>query len=135
MTLLVDTGGVYAYYDRDDGWHEPVIEVLSSERGPLMLPVVVIPEVDHLLGARIGMEARHAFYLDLVDRAFHVVDLDLSRYGRVLELNRRFADLDLGFVDAAVAATAEQLGLERLVTTDRRHFPAIAGEVALQLLP
>ena len=51
------------------------------------------------------------------------------------ELNRRFADLDLGFVDAAVMATSELLGVRRIATIDRRHFEPLAAAFSLQLLP
>lgn len=135
MTLLLDSGVVYAYYDADDRWHDPVRELLDDEGGPLVVPAVVIPEVDHLLGVRIGHAAQVALYEDLVAGVYLTVDLEADRYARVLDLNRRYSDLALGFVDAAVAALAEQLGLERLATTDRRHFPAITGDVALDLVP
>lgn len=135
MTLLLDTGAVYAYLDRDDSWHAPMRTAIDDERGPLVLPAVVIPEIDHLLGARIGPDAQLAFYEDLSTSIYLIVDLDVARYPRVLELNRRYAGLRLGFVDAAVAALSEQLGIRRLATTDRRHFPAIGKDVTLELVP
>ncbi|MBW3603392.1 MAG: PIN domain-containing protein [Actinobacteria bacterium] len=135
MALLLDSGVVYAYYDADDRWHETVRVLLDGESGPLVVPAVVIPEVDHLLGVRIGHAAQLAMYEDLTAGVYLTVDLEAERYARILELNRRYADLMLGFVDAAVAALSEQLGLERLATTDRRHFPAIAGDVQLDLVP
>lgn len=135
MPLLLDSGVVYAYYDRDDDWHGPVRDLLDAEPSTLLLPAVVVPEVDHLLARRIGPAAQEALYVDLVEQVYAVVDLAVGRLPRVLELHRRFADLRLGFVDAAVAALSEQLGVRRLATTDRRHFPAIAAEVRLELLP
>jgi uncharacterized protein len=135
MGLLLDSGAVYAYYVRDDRWHGRVRGLLDADPGPFMLPAVVVPEVDHLLGRAVGPRAQLALYEDIVNDVYLVADLAAAGYERVLELNRRFADLELGFVDAAVAALAEQLGVDRLATTDRRHFPAIAGEVALSLLP
>jgi hypothetical protein len=53
----------------------------------------------------------------------------------VVEINRQFADLDLGFVDAAVLAIAEALGLPRVATTDRRHFVPVGRSLSLQILP
>jgi hypothetical protein len=50
-------------------------------------------------------------------------------------LNRRFADLGLGFVDASVVAIAEALGLRRIATCDRRHFRPLAVSIDLQILP
>ncbi|MGQ0573111.1 MAG: type II toxin-antitoxin system VapC family toxin [Pseudonocardia sp.] len=135
MTLLLDTGAVYAYYDGDDTWHPAMLAEIDAEPGPLVLPAVVIPEVDHLLGARIGQAAQLALYTDITDGIYLVVDLEQERYRRVLELNRRFSDLRFGFVDAAVAALSEQLGVRRVATTDRRHFPAIGAAVPLELVP
>lgn len=135
MALLLDSGVVYAYYDADDRWHTPCRSLLDGEQGPLVVPAVVIPEVDHLLGVRIGHHAQTAFYEDLVADVYLTVDLEPDRYTRVLELNRRYAGLALGFVDGALAALSEQLGQRRLATTDRRHFPAIVGDVPLELVP
>lgn len=135
MALLLDSGVVYAYYDSDDDWHERVLALLDGEPGPLIVPAIVVPEVDHLLHVRIGHRAQLALYEDLVSGVYLTVDLAADRYVRVLELNQRYADLELGFVDGAVAALCEQLGLRRLATTDRRHFPAISGDVQLDLVP
>lgn len=135
MSLLVDTGAIYAYYDRDDRWHSEVLALFEREDGTLIVPAPVIPEVDHLLGVRIGAPARHAFYEDLVDQVFFVAELEDSGYRRVAELNRRYEDLGLGFVDAAVGAISEQLGIARLATTDRRHFPALYADIPLELVP
>jgi predicted nucleic acid-binding protein len=135
VTLLLDTGAAYAYYDRDDRWHDAMRAAIDAEPGALALPAVVIPEIDHLLGTRIGPQAQHVLYTDIVDAVYLVVDLEPQGYARVLELNRRHADLRLGFVDAAVAALSEQLGVRRVATVDRRHFPAIGDSVPLDLVP
>ena len=95
----------------------------------------MIPEVDHLLGARLGRPGRQAFYDGIVGGAYLVAELSQDRYARVVELNRRFDDLDLGFVDFAIVAIAESLGLTRIATADRRHFVPVAAALSLELLP
>lgn len=135
MTLLLDSSAVFAYYVGDDRWHASMRAEIDAEPGELVLPAVVVPEVDHLLGVRVGRQARLALYQDIVDGVYLVADLDPDRYGAVRDLNVQFADLDLGFVDAAVATLSQQLGVRRLATTDRRHFPAIAKTVPLELVP
>ncbi len=49
--------------------------------------------------------------MDLIARAIHV--------------DRRYADLRLGLVDASVMVLAEQLGVRRIATRDVRHFAAV----------
>lgn len=135
MSVLLDTGIVYAYYDRSDRWHERARHVVQGERRGLILPSPVIPEIDHLLGRRLGARSRSTFYSGIVQGYYLVVDLPREGYARVADLNRQFADLELGFVDAAIVAVAESIGLSRIATTDRRHFEPVAAALALELLP
>ena len=135
MALIIDTGIAYAYYDRRDDWHSRSVELLGAEPGELILPSPVIPEIDHLVGTRLGREARMTFYSGLVEGAYFVADLPRDGYQRALELNEQFADLDLGFVDASVVVIADALGVRRIATTDRRHFGALQKPLGLVLLP
>jgi len=136
VPVLLDTGVLYAYYDRSDRWHRAAADLLSAESGGgLLLPAPVIPEVDHLLGVRLGREARQAFYRGLVEASYLVVELEQERVARLREIDEQFADLDLGFADCALVALAESLGVPRIATTDRRHFVPLAAAFALELLP
>jgi len=135
MSVLLDTGIVYAYYDRSDGWHHRARTLVQGEQGGLILPAPAIPEVDHLLGHRLGPRSRLTFYAGIVEGYYLIADVPKDAYARVADLNRRFEDLDLGFVDAAIVALAESLGVSRVATTDRRHFGPVAAALSLQLLP
>lgn len=135
MAVLLDTGILYAYYDRSDAWHARAAALVRSEQAGLVVPAPVIPEVDHLLGERLGREARAAFYRGLVEGHYFVADLPRELYPRVAELDARFAELELGFVDAAVVAIAEALGLPRIATTDRRDFGPLARALSLEIVP
>jgi predicted nucleic acid-binding protein len=44
---------------------------------------------------------------------------------RIAKLVEQYASFPLGGTDASVAATAERLGAETLITLDRRHFASI----------
>jgi len=135
VSVLLDTGIVYAYYDRSDDWHRRARAFIEGERRGLILPSCVIPEVDHLLADRLGARSRLTFYAGIVEGSYLVTDLPRGAYARVAELNRQFADLELGFVDAAIAVLAETLGLSRVATTDRRHFLPLAAAVGFAVVP
>ena len=133
MALLLDTGIVYAYYDRSDDWHKRAKRLVADEKHGLILPSPVIPEVDHLLRHRIGEPACRVFYQGLTEGSYAVADLPRDGYARVAELNRKYPDL--GFVDAAVVAIAEARHLSRIATTDRRHFGPLAGPLVFEIVP
>jgi len=135
VATLLDTGIVYAYYDRSDRWHRAAAELFDAELGGLLLPSAVVPEVDHLLGARLGSAARRQFYRGLVEASYLMVDVPQDRVTRIAEIDERFADLELGFVDSSIVALAESLGVPRVATADRRHFEPLARAFALELVP
>jgi uncharacterized protein len=135
VAVVLDTGIVYAAHDRRDDWHERAAGLFERERGLLVLPAPIIAEVDHFLGKELGRLAQLTFYRDLSVGAYLIADLPREKYARVEELNRQFADLALGFVDAAVIAISESLALPRIATTDRRHFTPLAAALSLELLP
>jgi predicted nucleic acid-binding protein len=135
VSVLLDSGIIYAYYDRSDAWHTRARTLVQGEERGLILPAPVIPEVDHLLGQRLGSKSRLTFYSGIVDGYYLIADLPRNAYARVAELNRQFGDLDLGFVDAAIVVLAETLGLSRIATTDRRHFDPLAAALSLRIVP
>ena len=69
--------------------------------------------------------------------AYRVEDLTAGDYRRVRDLCDRYADSDIGFVDAAVLAVVERLDEPKLATLDRRHFSVLRPRhrEALLLLP
>jgi predicted nucleic acid-binding protein len=66
---------------------------------------------------------------------FFVADLPRQAYARVAQINKQFADLSLGVVDATIVVLAGTLGVPRVATVDRRHFTGLARHFSLELLP
>jgi hypothetical protein len=64
--------------------------------------------------------------------SFHSQDLATCQ-----ALLKTYDDLDLGLADASVMATAERLGIRRILTVDERHFRVVrsADGKPFQLLP
>lgn len=135
--ILVDTGPLYAMADRDDDWHARVVRFLKGSRDELIVPVAVLPEAAYLLAAHLGLEAERKLVHSLVNREMTLEPLTFQDLPRILELLNRYAAAQIGFVDAAVAATAERLKISRILTTDRRDFSLIRPRhcKAFELLP
>ena len=82
-------------------------------------------EIDYLLGQHFGPPARRAFLEDLRARRYETPGLDARDYEAALELDRRYADLNLGLADLSVAVIAQKLGTRRILTFDERHFRVV----------
>ena len=137
MTVVSDTGPLYALIDSDDAWHERVVEWWRANREPIVVPVCVLPEVCCLLHTRISPQAEAAFVRAVAKGEFVVEALEPEDITRAATLVAKYADLGLGFVDATVIATAERLDAAEVLTTDRRHFFAVKPShvSALRLRP
>jgi predicted nucleic acid-binding protein len=135
--ILVDTGPLYAMADRDDDWHSRVVRFLKRSRDELVVPVAVLPEAAYLLTAHLGPEAEQKLVRSVVNGEMALEELTLQDLRRALELLHRYAAARIGFVDAAVVATAERLRISRILTTDRRHFSLMRPRhcKAFELLP
>jgi predicted nucleic acid-binding protein len=123
VTIVADTGPLYALIDSDDAWHERVIEWWSANSSPIVVPVTVLPEICYLLRSRISTEAEAAFVRAVEAGEFVVEPIDQEDIVRADTIIGKYEDL--GFVDATVVAAAERLDATEILTTDRRHFSQV----------
>jgi len=137
VAVLVDAGPLYAYIDADDAHHHDCLALLASHPGPLAVPLLVVAEVAHLVGTRLGADAEVRCLGDLAGRAFATVPVEDDDWLRIAELVSRYRDLPLGTVDASIVATAERLGVATIATLDRRHFGVVrpVHVPAFELIP
>jgi uncharacterized protein len=137
MAIVGDSGAIYAVYDRRDEAHAAVRRAVESISETILIPSVVLTEIDYLLRVRIGVAASLQFLRDLADGAFQVEAVGVTDLKRCTDLISKYADLDLGLCDAAVVAVAERLRIKRLLTVDERDFRAVpmASGEAFTLLP
>lgn len=110
--------------------------MLETHPGPLVVPTLVIAEVVHLAGTRLGAEPEVRFLGDIAAGNLIVEPVAASDWLRIAELVARYRDLPLGTVDASIIAAAERLGIDEVATLDRRRFSVVQPNVrGLRLLP
>jgi uncharacterized protein len=133
--IVADTGAILALIDKSDRHHQTLLALFEDQPTDWILPWAILPEVDYLVGAHIGVKAQEAWLDDLATGAFQIewgVEADLTR---AREIARRHRALRVGLVDAVVMAIAERLDVEAVATLDLRHFGAVALKGAPRLLP
>ena len=80
-------------------------------------------EVDHLVRRRISPDSARLFLQALDSGAHEIAFLSRKLFRRATEIDAAYADLELGYVDAAVMAVAERYKLP-VLTFDFAHFRA-----------
>jgi predicted nucleic acid-binding protein len=130
--IVLDTSGVVALLDGRDRSHERATSALAAS-GPPVTPAMALAEMAFMVTSRAG---EHVFrrFLEGFEDGSTLLDCGDVDPPRIRELMTRYADLPLGFADAAVVACAERNG-GRILTFDRRDFDVIAADTGLTILP
>jgi uncharacterized protein len=140
VALVLDTGVIYASLDRADRDHVRSLRLIADTaqtREPLVIPAPVLVELDQLTSARGHPDGFLSVLDDIGAARYLYLELDPWDLARAREVCERYADSNVGFVDAAVLAVVERLGELKLATLDRRHFSLLRPRhvEALTLLP
>lgn len=137
MTLIADTGAIYACYDRSDQHHAAAKDYLGEVNEKLWIPALVLAELDHLLGVRLGDKARAQVMTDVLD-TMTVLPFDHSIAVRAADVADDYGDFPLGLTDATLIVHAQDYRTVDLLTVDQRHFRAVRplwGGDAFRLVP
>jgi uncharacterized protein len=133
--IVADTGAIVALVDTSDRYHRVLRELYESSPHEWLLPWAILPEVDYLLLKYVGPEAERLFLEDVAEGSYAVEWPASGDLVRASELNRTYADLNLGIVDASVMAVAERVGARAIATLDLRDFAAVSISGSPRLLP
>ncbi len=125
MTLLIDAGPIVALADLTDPLRDPILEILGSETGDLVIPAPTTAEIDYMFGRRFGDPARRAFLADLAASRFIVAGLEAEEHAMVVELESRYADLQLVLAGCALVVLADRYETDRVLSFDERHLRAV----------
>jgi predicted nucleic acid-binding protein len=137
VALVLDTGPILALLDAGDPAHESCVEMVEELHEDLVVPTCVLVEIDYWAHKLLGAEAWDVVVADIASGAYRLEPLTLDDLQRAAELERDYADLDLGLVDASVIALCERLGETKVATLDRRDFSVVRPRhcESLDLLP
>lgn len=137
MALVLDTSVLLAALDASDPDHGRCATLISESTENLVVPTLVLSELDYWCHERLTAVVWQAFLEDVLAGAYSVQGPTEADLERCLELQRAYADLAVGVVDSSVLALVERLGEPKVATLDHRHFATMRPShvEALRLLP
>jgi predicted nucleic acid-binding protein len=120
--ILADTSGLLSLFNRREPTHPSVAEAVAQEPGPFVVSPYVIAELDYLISMRLGADAEQRVLAELASPAYVLATVDRDDLRACTELISRYAGI--GVTDASMLVLADRLGIDRVLTLDRRHFEA-----------
>ncbi len=137
MALILDTGPLLGALDAADPDHAACAALLTATDEDLVVPTLVLAELDYWCARRLPPAAWLIFLEDAMAGAYRIEPPTTADLARCRQLQATYRDLGLGVVDASVIALAERLQEPKIATLDRRHFAAVRPNhvAAFDLIP
>lgn len=130
MSVLLDTGIILAYLNREDAGHEEATDLIErvarKEFGAPFVTDHVIDELFVLIRARTrsaSLEEAAKRWLPLPEPALKglaAISLGVDVLDPAWEIFRKYRDQGISFTDATLMVTLRERGIERLATLDKR---------------
>lgn len=136
--IILDTGGLYAFLDADDAYHDKALAAVDSDPGPFILSPFVLAELDYLVNRRLGRRAGIELLENAEAGVYTLVNLTSDDYAQAVNTIKQYRDLDLGITDASVVVLAARYRSVDILSIDERHFRAVRplrGGDAFRLAP
>jgi uncharacterized protein len=121
QAVIVDTGPLVAYFDRDDHDHAGMHAWFArhASRHRLLTTEAVVTETTHMLDFSVGVQT--AFLL-WAARALTVVPVPQTAYEELSIWMRSYAKLPMDFADASVLWLYRETREALILTLDQRGF-------------
>ncbi len=132
MTILIDTGVFYAFFDKKDPHYidssSLLLHCLEGRRGQPFTTDYVVLETTVLTQRRLGAEVSLSFLDFLRDSGIRTIAAGQEYYDMALGIFReKFPRLSL--CDTTTIVVMNGLGAETLASYDERSFKGLAREV------
>lgn len=116
--VLLDTGPLVAWLDRDDAHHATVQRWLAAYRGELLTTWPVITEACHLVPEQVAPKL-----LQWIEQGgATLAEIPVSSLRAITTRMEKYADLPMDLADATLLWVAEREGVMDVLTLDRRDF-------------
>jgi len=77
------------------------------------------------LNNHLGQASEKKLIASIIQEELKVEGLTIEDFRRSIQLIETYSDINIDFVDASLVAIAERLKIQRILTTDRKHFSLI----------
>ncbi|MFI8092531.1 type II toxin-antitoxin system VapC family toxin [Streptomyces sp. NPDC086080] len=141
MIVIADTSGIIASVDRSCTEHKAARHVMDTA-GLLVVPQLVLAELDHLLSRRFGKDAAGQVLDTLVAQArtgrYVLGDTHVGLLADARLIQRRYRELALDLADSMIAVMAREYATDAVLTLDRKDFRTVrplTSHAAFRLLP
>jgi len=125
LQVILDTSAIISLSDKRHHLNEEIKNLVLKKENLCIVPSTVAVEVCQLLKFRFGSKYEIKFLEELSKSSFIMETIKLSDVSRIIEILTKYKDFNIGYVDGSIAAVAERLGTNKIITLDKKHFSVL----------
>ena len=114
--VLVDAGPLIALFDRDDAYHQKIVDFIKDKAFKFVTTSAVITEVSHMLD--FDLRAQLAFFEWVMREGVILHTIAQDDMARIVELTQKYSDRPMDFADATLVIAAEKRGIRQILSID-----------------
>jgi len=114
--ILIDSGPLIALFDRDDKFHNKIINFIKDKNYKFISTTAVITEVTHMLDFNVNVQIN--FLEWIMNEGVIIHEIKQENLIRIIELTKKYCDRPMDFADATLVITAEKTGIKKIISID-----------------
>ena len=115
-TILIDAGPLIALFDKDDNYHNKIIEFLKDKKFKYITTNAVITEVTYMLN--FSIEAQISLFEWIMKEGVLLQEIQQNDISRIVELTKKYRDRPMDYADATLVVAAEKTGINQIISID-----------------
>jgi len=116
-TVLIDAGPLIALFDRNDAYHEGMLDFIKKGSFRFVTTLAVITEVSYMLD--FNQQVRLDFFEWVMREGVRLHDIVQGDIPRIIHYSKKYADLPMDFADATLVVAAEKSGIKKILSVDK----------------
>ena len=115
-STLIDAGPIIALFDRNDKYHNRIVDLIKQEHLHLISTWPVLTEASHILD--FDNRAQIALLQWIYRGGLELAQIDASGIQRIIYLTEKYNDVPMDLADATLVVAAENLGIREIISID-----------------
>ena len=114
--ILIDAGPIIALFDKDDSYHEKILQFIKDKRYRFITTTAVVTEVSHMLDFNVNVQIQFLEWIEMDGIKLH--EIKQKDIKEIIELTKKYKDRPMDFADATLVITAKRTGIKKIISID-----------------
>lgn len=120
QSSIIDAGPLIALFNKDDRYHNKIINFLKDYEGYLYTTWSVVTEVMHMLKSNHQCQIN---FLKFIERdGLEILNISSKSISRVIKLFEQYYDVPVDLADATLIVLSEQENINNILTIDSDFY-------------